>query len=96
MSAPVDPTSTTAWSTLTALRADLAPDLRAWFAADPGRAERFTLDAGDLLHAAALAQDSDRALRAAEIEADDTTTDRTARQTCAHRRQGGIRRGSGR
>jgi glucose-6-phosphate isomerase len=48
MSAPVDPTSTTAWSTLTALRADLAPDLRAWFAADPGRAERFTLDAGDL------------------------------------------------
>jgi glucose-6-phosphate isomerase len=48
MSAPVDPTSTTAWSTLTALREDLHPDLRAWFAADPGRAERLTLDAADL------------------------------------------------
>ena len=48
MTSPVDPTSTQAWSTLTALHDSLNPDLRAWFAADPGRAQRFTLTAGDL------------------------------------------------
>ena len=48
MTSPVDPTSTQAWSTLTALHDALNPDLRAWFAADPGRAQRFTLTAGDL------------------------------------------------
>jgi len=48
MTAPVDPTTTAAWAKLAALHADLAPDLRAWFAADPARAERFTLEAGDL------------------------------------------------
>ena len=48
MSAPVDPTGTAAWSRLTALHADLRPDLRGWFEADPGRADRFTLTAGDL------------------------------------------------
>ncbi|MGB7964386.1 MAG: glucose-6-phosphate isomerase [Propionicimonas sp.] len=48
MTSPVDPTSTKAWSTLTALHDSLNPDLRAWFAADPGRAQRFTLTAGDL------------------------------------------------
>ncbi len=48
MTSPVDPTSTSAWSTLTALHDSLNPDLRAWFAADPGRAQRFTLTAGDL------------------------------------------------
>jgi glucose-6-phosphate isomerase len=44
----VDPTRTSAWQTLTALAAELKPDLRAWFADDAGRAERFTFSAGDL------------------------------------------------
>ena len=48
MSAPVDATTTAAWRTLTGLKAGLAPDLRGWFAADPARAEAFTLTAGDL------------------------------------------------
>ncbi|HEY3340069.1 MAG TPA: glucose-6-phosphate isomerase [Propionicimonas sp.] len=48
MSAPVDPTTTPAWEKLTQLASDLRPDLRGWFAADPGRAERFSLTAGDL------------------------------------------------
>ena len=46
--APVDPTSTPAWSRLTALAADFEPDLRRWFAEDSGRVERLTYDAGDL------------------------------------------------
>ena len=45
---PVDPTSTSAWAALLAHRASTAPDLRGWFAADPGRAQRLTLDAADL------------------------------------------------
>ncbi len=45
---PVDPTSTAAWTTLAGLAADLNPDLRAWFAGDPGRVERFTFSAADL------------------------------------------------
>jgi glucose-6-phosphate isomerase len=48
MSAPVDPTSTSAWQGLTAAREGFAPDLRAWFAEDPGRAERLSFTAGDL------------------------------------------------
>jgi glucose-6-phosphate isomerase len=48
MSALVDPTTTPAWEKLTQLAADLQPDLRGWFAADPGRAERFSLTAADL------------------------------------------------
>ncbi|GAW50441.1 MULTISPECIES: glucose-6-phosphate isomerase [unclassified Nocardioides] len=46
--APVDPTSTAAWARLTALAAEFAPDLRRWFAEDPGRVERLTFTAGDL------------------------------------------------
>ena len=46
--APVDPTSTGAWSRLTALAQGFQPDLRTWFADDPGRVERFTFTAGDL------------------------------------------------
>ena len=46
--APVDPTSTGAWSRLTALAQGFEPDLRAWFADDPGRVERFTFTAADL------------------------------------------------
>ena len=39
MSDPVDPTTTAAWAELTELKAALEPDLRGWFAADPGRVE---------------------------------------------------------
>ncbi|GAA4744751.1 glucose-6-phosphate isomerase [Nocardioides endophyticus] len=46
--APVDSTSTAAWGQLTALAADFEPDLRRWFAQDPGRVDRLTFDAGDL------------------------------------------------
>lgn len=48
MSAPVDPTTTPAWAKLSQLAADLNPDLRGWFAEDPGRAQRFSLSAGEL------------------------------------------------
>jgi len=46
--APVDPTSTAAWARLTELASRFQPDLRAWFATDPGRAERLTFPAADL------------------------------------------------
>ena len=46
--APIDPTTTSAWAALAAHHRELAPDLRSWFAADPGRAERLTLRAGEL------------------------------------------------
>ena len=45
---PVDATTTPAWSALTALHESLDPDLRTWFAQDPGRAERFSYQLGDL------------------------------------------------
>jgi len=48
MTAPIDPTTTSAWAELQQHKAGLKPDLRAWFAADPGRAGRFSLDAADL------------------------------------------------
>jgi glucose-6-phosphate isomerase len=47
-SAPVDPTSTNAWTTLTSIADGFSPDLRGWFAAEPGRADRYTLQAADL------------------------------------------------
>lgn len=47
-SAPVDPTTTTAWQTLTELYADFTPDLRGWFASDPNRARTLTFGAADL------------------------------------------------
>ncbi|QNG35368.1 glucose-6-phosphate isomerase [Geodermatophilaceae bacterium NBWT11] len=43
-----DPTTTAAWSALQAHRDAQSPDLRGWFADDPGRAERLTLDVADL------------------------------------------------
>jgi glucose-6-phosphate isomerase len=46
--APVDPTSTSAWSRLGALAEGFRPDLRAWFDADPARAQRLTFHAADL------------------------------------------------
>ena len=45
---PIDATTTPAWSALTALHESLDPDLRAWCAEDPGRAERFSYELGDL------------------------------------------------
>jgi glucose-6-phosphate isomerase len=46
--APVDPTSTAAWSRLSALAEGFAPDLRAWFDADPRRTDRLSFQAADL------------------------------------------------
>ncbi|MCR2783662.1 MULTISPECIES: glucose-6-phosphate isomerase [unclassified Microbacterium] len=48
MTAPIDATTTSAWTELTALRDGFAPDLRGWFAADPGRVERLSLPLADL------------------------------------------------
>jgi glucose-6-phosphate isomerase len=48
MSALVDPTTTAAWSKLAGLAAGLSPDLRGWFAADPGRVDRLSFTAADL------------------------------------------------
>ena len=45
---PVDATGTDAWSRLSELCRDFAPDLRASFAEDPDRATRFTFTAADL------------------------------------------------
>jgi glucose-6-phosphate isomerase len=45
---PVDATATEAWARLRGLADEFAPDLRAWFADDPGRVERLTFTAGDL------------------------------------------------
>lgn len=48
MTTPIDATATPAWTELTALRGALVPDLRGWFADDPGRVERFSFDVADL------------------------------------------------
>lgn len=48
VTAPVDPTTTSAWTRLTALRDSFDPDLRGWFAADPARVESLTRTVGDL------------------------------------------------
>ena len=48
MTAPVDPTTTAAWSRLTSAATTLEPDLRAWFATDPTRAQRFSFECADL------------------------------------------------
>ncbi len=48
MQTPVDPTKTKSWSKLVELSADLKPNMRAWFAEDPNRAERFSFQAADL------------------------------------------------
>jgi glucose-6-phosphate isomerase len=47
-SAPVDPTSTAGWKQLDGIAAGFSPDLRGWFDADPGRAEKYTFQAADL------------------------------------------------
>ena len=48
MNAPVDPTTTPAWSALTDAASGFAPDLRAWFDTDPGRVERLSHPLADL------------------------------------------------
>ncbi|KQR21754.1 glucose-6-phosphate isomerase [Microbacterium sp. Leaf151] len=48
MTAPIDPTTTPAWSRLTALRDAFEPDLRGWFAADADRTPALTRTVGDL------------------------------------------------
>ncbi|MCR2764523.1 glucose-6-phosphate isomerase [Microbacterium sp. zg.B48] len=48
MTSPIDPTSTSAWAALTSSRAAFTPDLRGWFAADPGRVGRLSFSVGDL------------------------------------------------
>ncbi len=48
MQTPVDATQTAAWAKLATLHAAMQPDLRAWFADDPERAERFSHTAADL------------------------------------------------
>ncbi len=45
---PLDPTTTDAWKGLQGIADGFAPDLRAWFAAEPERAARYTFQAGDL------------------------------------------------
>ena len=48
MTAPVDATTTQAWSRLSEIAADFSPDLRQWFETDPGRVDRLGFTAGDL------------------------------------------------
>ncbi|MBN9178110.1 MAG: glucose-6-phosphate isomerase [Microbacterium sp.] len=48
MTTPIDPTTTTAWTELATLAEALEPDLRGWFADDPGRVGRLSFEAGDL------------------------------------------------
>ncbi|WP_237224621.1 glucose-6-phosphate isomerase [Rothia nasisuis] len=43
-----DPTTTTAWAALTDHKASTQPDLRAWFDADPARAQKLSFTAADL------------------------------------------------
>jgi len=45
---PIDPTTSDAWQALSDLAEGFSPDLRAWFAEDAGRTERYTLQAADL------------------------------------------------
>jgi glucose-6-phosphate isomerase len=45
---PIDPTTSEAWQALSDLAEGFSPDLRAWFAEDAGRTERYTFQAGDL------------------------------------------------
>jgi glucose-6-phosphate isomerase len=46
--APIDPTATEAWKALESIASGFAPDLRGWFASEPGRAQTYTFHAADL------------------------------------------------
>ena len=48
MTAPVDPTTTSAWAELSALHEGFQPDLRGWFDSDPDRVARLSHDLADL------------------------------------------------
>src|SRR5690625_1158994 len=48
VSTPIDATTTAAWQSLRTLADRFEPDLRGWFAADPGRAEKYSHTIGDL------------------------------------------------
>ncbi|MCW2785683.1 MAG: glucose-6-phosphate isomerase [Marmoricola sp.] len=48
MTGPVDPTKTGSWTRLAGIADGFEPDLRAWFAQDPGRAQRYAFDAAEL------------------------------------------------
>ncbi|MFC5434254.1 glucose-6-phosphate isomerase [Microbacterium suwonense] len=48
MTAPIDSTTTSAWAELTALHEGFSPDLRAWFASDPDRVQKLSLELADL------------------------------------------------
>ncbi|MFK4114154.1 glucose-6-phosphate isomerase [Microbacterium sp. NPDC006705] len=46
--APIDATTTAAWTDLESLKKGFTPDLRGWFDSDPGRVERLSLPLADL------------------------------------------------
>jgi glucose-6-phosphate isomerase len=46
--APVDPTTAPAWAVLASIADAFEPDLRRWFAEDPGRVGRLSFSVGDL------------------------------------------------
>ncbi|WP_424449132.1 glucose-6-phosphate isomerase [Microbacterium arborescens] len=46
--APIDATTTAAWTDLESLKNGFTPDLRGWFDSDPGRVERLSLTLADL------------------------------------------------
>ncbi|MBZ4485802.1 glucose-6-phosphate isomerase [Microbacterium sp. cx-55] len=48
MTSPIDATATPAWAELDSFRTGFTPNLREWFASDPGRVDRFSLPLGDL------------------------------------------------
>ena len=48
MTAPLDPTTTEAWSRLSELARAFEPDLRGWFEAEPDRVEKLSFAAADL------------------------------------------------
>jgi glucose-6-phosphate isomerase len=48
MASPIDPTTTSAWAQLTALKENFTPDLRGWFASDESRVSKLTFSLGDL------------------------------------------------
>ena len=48
MTTSIDPTTTSAWSALSAHHKALTPNLREWFATDPTRAEKFSFTADEL------------------------------------------------
>ena len=48
MTTSIDPTTTSAWSALSAHHKSLTPNLREWFAADPERAQKLSFTADEL------------------------------------------------